>query len=368
MPEGWEGLASRLIPRLARFGYRNSPWAVDVGASSIVGSGPPTTEWTVGAWPTHPLPPHQTWTGVRSTLQTPLSRWQTSVGAPTSPAYPHCLLRAHCFALVLAGHRKEGYGLAFNSKKEGLLASGSDDSLVCVWNIAATLVRGQKEMTPLVSFTGHTDVVEVCRSGWCCAECPRSSTHVRQPVWSGPHNPQPECFPLIRGQSRSGPPHRPDVSAQEPRGSFTKATPKATPSMSLRTNSFAFETFSLVLLSWNGAQPGRGGCCTRLICDTGCVTESPGNVASPQMQFSPTIAETCGSCGVSLRHRTALRCTRSFDPLIRDPKLARFSSRVVVNTCPPPHPAPARPCLRTAPSSGHRFCGQEREVLFVHRL
>jgi WD40 repeat protein len=65
--------------------------------------------------------------------------------------------------LRLKGHRKEGYGLAFNSKKEGLLSSGSDDSLVCVWNIAATLVRGQKEMTPLVSFTGHTDVVEdVC--------------------------------------------------------------------------------------------------------------------------------------------------------------------------------------------------------------
>ena len=37
--------------------------------------------------------------------------------------------------LVLKGHQKEGYGLAWNPHEEGQLLSGSDDSLICSWDI-----------------------------------------------------------------------------------------------------------------------------------------------------------------------------------------------------------------------------------------
>jgi len=35
----------------------------------------------------------------------------------------------------LAGHSKEGYGLSWNPQQEGLLLSGADDSLICIWDI-----------------------------------------------------------------------------------------------------------------------------------------------------------------------------------------------------------------------------------------
>lgn len=38
--------------------------------------------------------------------------------------------------LRLLGHTKEGYGLAWNPKDPGLLISGSDDGLVCLWNVS----------------------------------------------------------------------------------------------------------------------------------------------------------------------------------------------------------------------------------------
>ena len=37
--------------------------------------------------------------------------------------------------LILKGHQKEGYGLAWNPHEEGHLISGSDDSLICTWDI-----------------------------------------------------------------------------------------------------------------------------------------------------------------------------------------------------------------------------------------
>ena len=37
--------------------------------------------------------------------------------------------------LILKGHQKEGYGLAWNPHEEGHLISGSDDSLICAWDI-----------------------------------------------------------------------------------------------------------------------------------------------------------------------------------------------------------------------------------------
>lgn len=38
--------------------------------------------------------------------------------------------------MVLKGHTKEGYGLAWNPHEEGMLMSGSDDSLICYWDIS----------------------------------------------------------------------------------------------------------------------------------------------------------------------------------------------------------------------------------------
>jgi histone-binding protein RBBP4 len=47
--------------------------------------------------------------------------------------------------LRLLGHTKEGYGLAWNPKDPGLLLSGSDDGLVCLWN-----VNHPNQLTPQV--------------------------------------------------------------------------------------------------------------------------------------------------------------------------------------------------------------------------
>lgn len=40
--------------------------------------------------------------------------------------------------LRLLGHTQEGYGLAWNPLKKGLLLSGSDDCRVCVWDVNET--------------------------------------------------------------------------------------------------------------------------------------------------------------------------------------------------------------------------------------
>ena len=40
--------------------------------------------------------------------------------------------------LRLLGHTQEGYGLAWNKHRHGLLLSGSDDCCVCIWDINAT--------------------------------------------------------------------------------------------------------------------------------------------------------------------------------------------------------------------------------------
>jgi WD40 repeat protein len=53
----------------------------------------------------------------------------------------------------LTGHTKEGYGLAWSPNVSGMLASGSDDHLVCVWDI------GNENCEPLVTFSEHINVV-----------------------------------------------------------------------------------------------------------------------------------------------------------------------------------------------------------------
>ena len=39
--------------------------------------------------------------------------------------------------LKLLGHKREGFGLAWNPVRPGLLLSGSDDNLVCIWDVNA---------------------------------------------------------------------------------------------------------------------------------------------------------------------------------------------------------------------------------------
>ena len=65
--------------------------------------------------------------------------------------------------LVLKGHSKSGYGLAWNPSRRGELLSGSDDGRLCLWNVAAELPRTSydraTELLPAATFEAHTDVV-----------------------------------------------------------------------------------------------------------------------------------------------------------------------------------------------------------------
>jgi WD40 repeat protein len=61
--------------------------------------------------------------------------------------------------LILKGHQKEGYGLAWNPHEEGQLLSGSDDSLICTWDVTQG-TKTSNILNPLSTYTGHTNVVE----------------------------------------------------------------------------------------------------------------------------------------------------------------------------------------------------------------
>jgi len=61
--------------------------------------------------------------------------------------------------LVLKGHAKEGYGLAWNPHEEGHLVSGSDDSLICEWDLSSA-TKTSHILEPKATYTGHTAVVE----------------------------------------------------------------------------------------------------------------------------------------------------------------------------------------------------------------
>ena len=68
--------------------------------------------------------------------------------------------------LTLEGHHKEGYGLEWSGIREGWLASGSDDHLVCVWDVLAA--SGQNLALPPLHTYSHNSVVEdVSWSPYC---------------------------------------------------------------------------------------------------------------------------------------------------------------------------------------------------------
>lgn len=60
----------------------------------------------------------------------------------------------------LRGHQKEGYGLSWNPNLNGYLLSGSDDHLICLWDINGT-PKEHRVLDAKTIFTGHTAVVEV---------------------------------------------------------------------------------------------------------------------------------------------------------------------------------------------------------------
>ena len=57
---------------------------------------------------------------------------------------------------VLKGHSKEGYGLNWSPLRKGFVASGSDDSKVCIWDISTNSLTVQ----PTIEYLEQRDVVE----------------------------------------------------------------------------------------------------------------------------------------------------------------------------------------------------------------
>jgi histone-binding protein RBBP4 len=61
---------------------------------------------------------------------------------------------------TLKGHSAEGYALDWNRGIDGILASGADDGIICVWDTVAALSAGG-ESDPVMTLTGgHTQPVE----------------------------------------------------------------------------------------------------------------------------------------------------------------------------------------------------------------
>ncbi|KAH3763471.1 retinoblastoma-associated proteins 46/48 [Pelomyxa schiedti] len=58
----------------------------------------------------------------------------------------------------LGGHTKEGYGLAWNPIRSGMLISGSEDCLICMWDINAR--SATQPVSPSNIFKGHSSAVE----------------------------------------------------------------------------------------------------------------------------------------------------------------------------------------------------------------
>ena len=65
--------------------------------------------------------------------------------------------------LRLTGHTKEGYGLAWSPLKKGNLLSGSEDEIICHWDIQASYNSNNNNASsikPLNVFRGHGGIVE----------------------------------------------------------------------------------------------------------------------------------------------------------------------------------------------------------------
>lgn len=64
--------------------------------------------------------------------------------------------------LLLRGHNKEGYGLSWSDKREGMLLSGSYDDRICMWDVNQEPRESEEHgrfIDPVSTRTGHDDVV-----------------------------------------------------------------------------------------------------------------------------------------------------------------------------------------------------------------
>ncbi|KAG6966529.1 hypothetical protein JG687_00004795, partial [Phytophthora cactorum] len=62
----------------------------------------------------------------------------------------------------LLGHTKEGFGLCWDPHQEHHLISGSNDAIICEWDISGA----GKTVEPLHKYTGHSDVIEDVAWHW----------------------------------------------------------------------------------------------------------------------------------------------------------------------------------------------------------
>ena len=121
----------------------------------LIATKSPASEVHVFDWSKHPSKPnadgrHAASPPSLAAAPCPLSRWSrtrpalaahaahvafTDRSAPPPPPPPRHPRRFEP-DLVLKGHQKEGYGLAWSPHDEGHLLSGSDDSLICAWDVS----------------------------------------------------------------------------------------------------------------------------------------------------------------------------------------------------------------------------------------
>ena len=59
---------------------------------------------------------------------------------------------------VLTGHTNEGYGLEWSKLQKGLLCSGSDDCVICVWQVDENCGNS---IAPSISYRDRECVIEV---------------------------------------------------------------------------------------------------------------------------------------------------------------------------------------------------------------
>lgn len=62
--------------------------------------------------------------------------------------------------LRLHGHKKEGYGVSWNTRQQGMLVSGAEDKTICTWDIQSNAMKSGGSLDQLCTYEGHSDVVE----------------------------------------------------------------------------------------------------------------------------------------------------------------------------------------------------------------
>lgn len=63
-------------------------------------------------------------------------------------------------SLILCGHELEGWALCWNKVKNSYLASGSDDTIICLWDIQSKLYNSEMKLHPIIKFRGHEKSVQ----------------------------------------------------------------------------------------------------------------------------------------------------------------------------------------------------------------